>query len=185
MRITVLDGKTSETDLSCEIEKDLKKFCNPYQTTWIGLKEKNIKPCTGCFGCWVKTPGLCVIADDDATEIVRAMVNSDLIVELSPVTFGGYSSELKKILDRSIPVLLPYFKRVKGEIHHHQRYLRIPNQLTVGYMDYADPLTVQCFQKLVLRNVLNMQPPKWSSAVLDNLHDVRTKLEKAFDEVMP
>jgi len=49
----------------------------------------------GCFGCWNKTPGTCVMKDDSA-KIAKAVVNSDLLIFLTPITFGGYSSELKK-----------------------------------------------------------------------------------------
>jgi hypothetical protein len=32
----------------------------------VFLARKEIKPCRGCFGCWLKTPGECVIKDDMA-----------------------------------------------------------------------------------------------------------------------
>jgi multimeric flavodoxin WrbA len=53
------------------------------------------------FGCWVKAPGECVI-DDGARSAAKKLVPSDLAVFLSPIVFGGYSYELKKVLDRQI-----------------------------------------------------------------------------------
>ena len=73
------------------------------------------------FGCWVKTPGQCV-QDDPAREVARACARADLVVLFTPVTFGGYSSELKKAIDRSIPNLSPIFIRIRGETHHPCRY---------------------------------------------------------------
>lgn len=35
---------------------------------YVDLSSKKIANCVGCFGCWTKTPGKCVIRDD-ATEI--------------------------------------------------------------------------------------------------------------------
>lgn len=183
MDIVVLDGKIEKTELSALIESELMAKLKEHSLDWIYLSEKHIKPCMGCFGCWVKTPGICVISDD-ATEIIRKMVNCDLVVDLSPVTFGGYSSELKKMLDRSIPILLPYFKRVKGEIHHFQRYENVPANLMIGYQETSDPLSAECFLNLTRRNALNMQPPKWSSVVIDSQAKVTSALEKSLKEVL-
>ena len=33
-------------------------------TSYIDLSQLHIANCVGCFGCWVKTPGKCVIRDD-------------------------------------------------------------------------------------------------------------------------
>ena len=65
----------------------------------VVLREKKIAWCTGCFGCWTKTPGTCVI-DDFGRILANKVVQSDLMIYLTPVTFGGYSSELKKAIDR-------------------------------------------------------------------------------------
>jgi multimeric flavodoxin WrbA len=65
------------------------------------LQDITIAPCKGCFKCWTKTPGECII-NDAQREIYSDMARSDLIVLVTPVTFGGYSSELKKSLDRFI-----------------------------------------------------------------------------------
>ena len=35
------------------------------------------------------------------------------MVLLTPITFGGYSSEIKKAMDRSICLVLPFFRRVE------------------------------------------------------------------------
>jgi len=60
----------------------------------ILLHEVKIRSCLGCFKCWDTTPGIC-IQKDDAQEIVQKIIQSELVVFLTPLTFGGYSSELK------------------------------------------------------------------------------------------
>ena len=82
-----------------------------------------------------------------------------MLVWLTPVTFGGYSSELKKALDRLIPILLPYFKAYKGQIHHQMRYDKYPTLLVIG----TEPLKEEyeeIFLALTERNVLNLKAAK-------------------------
>src|SRR5664279_5308588 len=83
------------------------------------LRDDKIAWCAGCFKCWTTTPGVCV-HHDDGREVAARWVRSDLAVLLTPVTFGGYSSELKKALDHVIPSLLPTMRRRGGETHHPQ-----------------------------------------------------------------
>ena len=59
------------------------------------LRDEEVAPCIGCFNCWLKTPGICIYKDD-GKQISMDMARCRLIVLVTPVTFGGYSSELKK-----------------------------------------------------------------------------------------
>lgn len=90
-----------------------------------------VKHCIGCFGCWVKTPGTCVIHDRCAS-LPHLLSQSGEMIILSRITYGGYSPEVKAVLDRSIGYLLPYFRLVGGEMHHCMRYDN-PLQLTVHF----------------------------------------------------
>jgi len=47
------------------------------------LRDIEIAPCVECFGCWVQTPGVCLI-DDDARDVTRKMVGSDLVLYFTP-----------------------------------------------------------------------------------------------------
>ncbi len=118
-------------------------------------RELAIAPCAGCFGCWTRTPGECVIKDD-ARDVVGSYVGSDLVVYVTPVTFGGYSSELKKLLDRIIlSVLDPRFTVVGGEVHHRLRYRRFPKTVGFGTLPSPDPEAERLFAGLVARNGIN------------------------------
>jgi multimeric flavodoxin WrbA len=150
----------------------------------IELREKQIAGCLGCFGCWIKSPGVCVI-DDYGREIAKKVVQTDLLVWLTPVTFGGYSSELKKALDRSIPILLPYFESYQGQIHHKMRYERSPKLLIIG----TQPLNAEyeeTFLALSERNALNFRPPKHASGIFQknsNLDKVPSFVEELLKKV--
>ncbi|MBQ6603296.1 MAG: flavodoxin family protein [Eubacterium sp.] len=80
-----------------------------------------IRPCMGCFGCWAKTPGECVIKDgyDRVGQIFK---DAEEIVVISRWTFGGFSPFVKNIFDRSIGHALPFFQMIDGEMHHVPRY---------------------------------------------------------------
>ncbi|MCX6556617.1 MAG: flavodoxin family protein [Candidatus Aminicenantes bacterium] len=127
-----------------------------WQVKSFALAGMSIKPCRGCFSCWVRTPGRCVIVDDDQEAILTATAGSDLLIWLTPITFGGYAPELKKALDRIIPVLLPYFIRVKNETHHPLRYPIRRRLLVIGTQKQEDAECERVFRLLVGRNALNM-----------------------------
>jgi multimeric flavodoxin WrbA len=59
------------------------------------LASMDMAPCRGCFGCWTRSPGECVI-DDQGRSVAQGLARADLWVLLTPVTFGGYSSALKR-----------------------------------------------------------------------------------------
>lgn len=159
-----------------------------WQVDAFALATMNIKTCRGCFSCWVKTPGRCVITDDDQEAILRAWADADLIAWLTPITFGGYAPELKKAMDRIIPVLLPFFIKIRGETHHPQRYPRRRRLLVIGTQKQEDADSESVFRRLVQRNALNMGDVEATTLVFSgdvSLADIEKKLgaEPLFREV--
>ena len=47
---------------------------------------------------------------------------SDLVMFLTPVTFGGYSYHSQEGPGPVDLLLLPFFRKVHGEVHHARRY---------------------------------------------------------------
>lgn len=128
MRITILDGNPAggHADFDRYMDQLAQALQNKSnQVSHIHLRDLDIRYCLGCFGCWVKKPGQCLI-DDDAAIVRRAVINSDLTVFASPVSMGMVSSELKRALDRLIPLVHPYLDIVQGEVHHKRRYAKYP-----------------------------------------------------------
>lgn len=136
-----------------------------YKVQSLMLNELEVGSCIGCFGCWVKTPGICVI-DDDGRDIARAVIQSDLAIYLTPIVFGGPSSEFKKALDRIIPLILPFFKKKKGEIHHEPRYKKYPSIVVLGVLPEKDDEMEEVFKKLIYRNSLNWYNPQYTGNIL-------------------
>lgn len=129
------------------------------------LSETSIAYCTGCFECWTRTPGLCKTRDA-GRELATEMIGSDLAVLLTPVTFGGYSSHLKKALDRMICLVSPFFTRIEGEVHHRKRYDRYPSLFGLGWLAEPDAEEERIFGALVARNALNFHAPRHVARVV-------------------
>ncbi|HTX69430.1 MAG TPA: NAD(P)H-dependent oxidoreductase [Thermoleophilia bacterium] len=132
------------------------------------LRDEKIAWCAGCFGCWVKTPGVCVHKDGGRDVAARA-ARADLLVYLTPVTFGGYSSQLKKALDHLIPLKLPDLKKTGPDTRHPQRYDRVHDLLVVGTVPRGQGQGGQArtFRRLVERNCLNLRPAHSATGVID------------------
>ncbi len=132
------------------------------------LRDDRIAWCAGCFRCWTQTPGVCAHHDHGRT-VAERWTHSDLVVFLTPVTFGGYSSDLKKALDHVIPIVQPFMQKRHGETRHPQRYARRRDLLAFGTVPggEAGGAEAQTFRRLVERNTLNMQPSRWRAGVLE------------------
>jgi len=155
----------------------------------FALAAMDIRPCRGCFSCWAKTPGRCVIQDDEEA-VLAATAASDLLIWLTPVTFGGYAPELKKALDRIIPLALPFFKKIRGETHHPLRYPRQRCLLAIGTLKQEEADSEGVFRRLVERNALNIGDMESTTLVFKgdvSLADMEKRLgeEPLFREVAP
>ncbi|MBS4535314.1 flavodoxin family protein [Clostridium sp. D2Q-14] len=163
------DNKASLNKYSKIIIKELEN--RDYEVNTVILYEEKIADCIGCFGCWIKKPGICVI-DDYAHKIATMFINSDLIIYLTPVVFGGYSYQLKKALDRMIPLISPFFIKVDGEIHHKPRYKEYPSILGIGVMSEFEKEQVELFNDLIKRNSINLHSPNYASEVFVKNKDI-------------
>jgi multimeric flavodoxin WrbA len=135
------------------------------QVETFPLRDMKLAHCLGCFGCWVETPGMCVEADA-GREIAKAIIQSDTTVLFTPVTFGGYSPELKKMVDRFIQLISPYFQMDHGEVHHPPRYAHRPRLMVVGVQRHPNPHEAHIFKTLAGRNAINLHPPSFAAEVV-------------------
>lgn len=131
----------------------------------MSLRSLPIAYCQGCFDCWTRTPGTCK-TEDAGRQVAAAFIAAHVVVLLTPITFGGYSSEIKKGLDRIIGLVSPFFMRIDGEVHHRARYDRYPALVGLGLLQDVRPEEERVFHTLVARNALNMHSPWHASRVL-------------------
>lgn len=121
---------------------------------WIDLSQLRIANCVGCFGCWTKTPGKCVIRDD-AVKVYPRIAASERLMYVSRVRYGGYDTPMKTMLERAIPVQQAFIRLHHGETHHVQRNVVPKQAVIVGYGDLSQEEQA-LFQKVVARNAHNM-----------------------------
>lgn len=153
-------------DLPTEI-MERKSFSNP--TVLVNANLIN-QYCIGCFGCWLKTPGTCVI-QDDFQNMGKKLSEVDELVIISKAAFGSYSSAVKNVLDRSISYVLPFFEIRNGEMHHGERY---HNALKVTAVFYADMTDAEknTARNLVKANAVNLNAKFGEIYFVDKMEDV-------------
>jgi multimeric flavodoxin WrbA len=160
MKVTILNGNPDNSS------SYFNAYINDFQSILklkgftvktFHLHEMDIKSCTGCWGCWVKTPGECNIPDD-SIEVRNSVINSDWLVFASPLIMGYTSALLKIMQDKLIPLLHPYFELVNDECHHKSRYEKYPK---IGLIYSKEPDTdhedIKIVKNIYKRMALNFK----------------------------
>ncbi len=117
----------------------------------INVIEKDISPCRGCFGCWERMDGHCVIQDDQ-NEILDQYVKSEVIIWSFPLYCYSMPSHLKAVLDRTIPLVkMRMVQETDGTVRHEafDDFSRIHTLVICGcgFPDWSgnfDSLRIMC-----------------------------------------
>jgi putative sterol carrier protein len=88
----------------------------------IPLRRKKVNHCVGCFTCWTKTPGVCVHKDDMTNEVYPKWLAADLAVLATPLYHFTVNATMKAFIERTLPVVEPFFQRVDGRTWHPRRH---------------------------------------------------------------
>jgi len=128
------------------------------------------KNCIGCFSCWIKHPKKCALKDE-YSNITEYIKDSDELVLISKCRYGCYSSDVKRVLERCIGYVLPYFEIRSNEIHHRSRYNKKLKLSTYFYGDISNE-DQKCVDKLVKANAINLNANEYSINYVNNLGDI-------------
>jgi len=79
-----------------------------------------IEPCLGDFACWFKTPGRCH-QEDDMAWVLPKLEAADLLVFATPVFVDGMTSTMKRLIERCLPLVQPFFEVREGHCRHPRR----------------------------------------------------------------
>lgn len=93
----------------------------PPEIETLNIGSLNIKPCLGCFSCWSKTPGECCI-HDDMQGVINIILWADVVVWSFPLYCFGLPGQLKTLIDRQLPMSLPFMSAETESGGHPSRY---------------------------------------------------------------
>ncbi len=96
----------------------------PLETQELSVSRLNIRPCLGCFSCWSKTPGQCCISDD-MKSVIEKLLWADVTIWSFPLYYFSVPGPLKNLIDRQLPMVLPFMAEDGGETgsgSHPTRY---------------------------------------------------------------
>lgn len=135
-------------------EEFQEQFPNADKDTHIVFDTGCIQCCIGCFGCWIKTPGKCLL-NDGYENMGMLLSQAEEVNIISKCCYGGYSPFIKNVLDRSISYLLPFFKRKNHETHHKQRYRKTFRLSVCFYGEHITKQEMDTARRLVKANSIN------------------------------
>ena len=121
MKILVLNGSPKKKSDTFQLTEAFLKGLNAdgcHTVNIINVIERQIAPCRGCFGCWARGAGHCVI-DDDQNAILDLYRDADVIIWSFPLYCYGMPSHLKAVLDRTIPLVkMKMVRKTDGTVRH-------------------------------------------------------------------
>ena len=121
----------------------------------IFLAKKRIGHCLGCFACWIKTPGECVIKDD-MKELLQKLVASDVVIYATPLYVDNVSGIMKNFMDRSIPLADPHFEKDQNGQSRHVSRIKKKSSIGViansGFPEQGQFQVLKLLFKRIARN---------------------------------
>lgn len=124
MKVLVLNGSPKKVSDTMELTRSFlagmqnaAERDSMIETKILNIIDMNIKPCQGCFGCWAKGDGHCVIKDDQ-NYILDQYRSADVVIWSFPLYCYGLPSHIKAVLDRMIPMVKMDMVQKGGEVRH-------------------------------------------------------------------
>ncbi len=181
-RILVLDALDSQSEAAQSLRTNLRNSLAKRSSDidWVDVSRSALVPCIGCFDCFRTTPGECRFRKDDGNYLLAKLAGCDTVIRLSGISFGGYNSSMKLVLDRSVPFVLPFFEIVNGDTHHVPRYEKRPRAVSIGLATESGAREAELFRTIAARNALNKASPSYAATVIycgENPENMARKIE--------
>lgn len=158
---TIIHDLTKNDIKSIEFNKDDKILSS------INCKNN----CIGCFSCWIKHPKNCIF-NDEFSNITDSLKSSDELVIISKCRYGCYGSETKRVLERCIGYVLPYFTIRNNEVHHESRYSKMLKFTTYFYGDITEE-DKKAIEILVKANAINLNARDYEINYIRDIKEIK------------
>jgi multimeric flavodoxin WrbA len=101
MKVLGISGSMRKDGNTAILVKEILGRCEEagIKTKFISLAGKKIHPCLGCEKC--KEKKWCVIENDDWGDIVKQVMDADVLVIGSPTYYFDVNGQLKNFIDRT------------------------------------------------------------------------------------
>lgn len=150
---------------------DLEDFKVPIEGSHKIIQPRGpVKNCIGCFGCWTRTPGRCVLYDGYENTGIDMSKCAELIF-VSRCYYGSVSPFVKTVQDRAISYIHPDFVMRRGEMHHKRRY---NNVILLSAYYYGENITDA--EKETARKILEANADNYDGRVKE-VHFYNSKEE--------
>jgi len=122
MKVLVINGSPrSEQSATMHLTNAFLEGAGWTNAEVIDISKSNVRGCTGCYSCWEKTPGKCVI-DDDMKNFIPKLVEADVVITSFPLYSCYFPGQLKCFMDRMLPLALPFMDKEAESGGHPLRY---------------------------------------------------------------
>lgn len=122
MNVLVLNGSPkNENSNTMKLTRSFLEGAGWLTAEIIDVAKADIKGCLGCFACWNRTPGKCVI-NDGMGEILAKLIVADVVIWSFPLYYFSVPGGLKNLIDRQLPLALPFMAAGNESGTHPPRY---------------------------------------------------------------
>ncbi|MGC9311859.1 MAG: flavodoxin family protein [Sediminispirochaetaceae bacterium] len=167
MKALVLEVRDPDNSFQTEALNSLTASMSSmkWEAEIVSAAAMHIEYCAGCGNCTYKTPGICSLKDD-MPSLFPKIIQADLLLTFSPVLFGCVHWQIKKVLDRMLPIIAPRYVIRSGELHHQRRYPHRQMYAAIGVLPKENKEQASLFSDLIRRNTINMDAQAGGSIVL-------------------
>jgi multimeric flavodoxin WrbA len=107
------------------------------QVEVVNLRQKTVRNCIGCYTCWTKTPGVCIHKDDMTQELFPKWLEADMVVYATPLYHFTMNASIKAFIERTLPVLEPFFVQIKDRMTHPLRH-KVPKVVVMSAAGFPE-----------------------------------------------